>query len=275
MNTTQKIKYALCVPLYKLQASYRKIYNEFGFPIEGRGPQTMQIDPTFFQFTNADLQLVDRAVCETNRNLRQIIPYISLVDSDNKIFVYSRGGEGGEGRLIGKLSIGLGGHMDLQIPEATSFATWLSVEGNRELAEEAGLEEQTLSFTHLIADTDDVGCVHVGVLTVRHVSAKEKAALSPEAGCIEKGEWLSISELLAPQIFDRLEGWSKLVAILLQNGDSIMLSAAITGQVGITATVISFEAQEESNQLLKNAAAVIGKTESGAVLGTGSVGTDQ
>jgi predicted NUDIX family phosphoesterase len=246
MNTL-KIKLALCVALSALQSNYRAIYDEAGNPKPGQKPQALPIDSSFYSMTNEQLRLVDRADCETDRSLRQILPYVICVDSDLKVFTYSRGGKGAEGRLHGNLSIGLGGHMDEQIPAATSFATWMSIEGNRELAEEAGLPATSLSFTHLLADTNDVGCVHCGVVAIRYVSAEEKAALSPEAGCIENGEWLSVHKLAEDALFQRLEGWSKLALPI----------------------VARYVEQIDANQRLARAQALIGRTESGVVLKNG------
>jgi len=237
-----KIKYALCVALSALQPSYQAIYGSDGKPSSGSRPMSLPIDSSFYSLDNTQLRLVDRAYCESDTSLRQIIPYILCIDDDYRVFTYSRGGAGGEGRLIGNLSIGLGGHMDEAIPAATNFATWLSIEGNRELAEEAGLPEQTLSFTHLLADTNEVGCVHCGVVAIRYVSAAEKAAINPEAGQIDNSEWLTIAEL--EKVQERLEGWSKL---------ALPLAKAYIDQV-------------ESNDRLRAAQATIGVTESGVML---------
>jgi predicted NUDIX family phosphoesterase len=206
MSTTPKVKLALCVPLAALPANYRAIYNADGTP-NGSPPQSLTIHSTFWHLAS-ETHLVDRADCESNLNLRQLIPYGACVDDDGRIFTYSRGGEGGEGKLIGKLSIGLGGHVDLAPVIGQALIKLLQDEGNRELGEEGGLPPATLDFVRLLAATTPVDCVHCGVLFIRRVTAAEKAALTPEAGCIEKGEWLLPQELAAVQ--DRLEEWSKL-----------------------------------------------------------------
>jgi len=265
MNAPTKIKLALCVALANLPADYRAIYDENGYAAPGANPALLPIPDSFFELNGSALRLEDRATCEEDRSLRQLIPYTTIIDADSKIFVYSRGGEGGEGKLIGKLSIGLGGHVDELPTTGESLLQLLLREGNRELDEEAGLGPEHLNFTHLIADTDPVGCVHAGLLSIRYVTTAEKAALKPEAGCIEKGEWLTLRQLSAPEIFDRLEGWSKLVVTLFIGGDQKIAHSSVYGTVGQVKST-SAEAQAESDAMLAHAQSVIGKTESGAVL---------
>src|SRR3954467_1340058 len=52
-----------------------------------------------------------RGAAETNPALKQIIPYVLLVQG-GRVFHYVRGKKSGEQRLIAKGSIGIGGHMN-------------------------------------------------------------------------------------------------------------------------------------------------------------------
>jgi len=56
-------------------------------------------------------QFVDRWLAEEDKTIVQIIPYVVVLSPDLKIFSYQRKG-GGEGRLEGKHSIGIGGHIN-------------------------------------------------------------------------------------------------------------------------------------------------------------------
>lgn len=56
---------------------------------------------------------VDRWMAEQDATILQLIPYIVLMKNDKKIFSYQRKG-GGEKRLDGLCSIGIGGHINPQ-----------------------------------------------------------------------------------------------------------------------------------------------------------------
>ena len=210
--TNPPVKLALCTDLVNLPQEYQEVYapQESGC---ARAPQLLSL-PSLL--SGLPVRLVDRAICETDKSMRQLIPYIVIIDDYNKVYCYSRGGAGGEGRLIGNLSIGLGGHVDEAPRDGETLQSLLYREAERELNEEAGLGHGSISFVHMIADTDDVGCVHCGILGYRRVTHDERANLSPEAGCIEKGEWLTLEQLTATDVYARLEGWSKLAVKWLE-----------------------------------------------------------
>lgn len=185
--------------------------------LQAEGPLVVSPIPNAFWATPS--HLADRAVCETDESTQQFLPYVTVYDEDKRVFVYSRGKGGAEARLIGNLSIGLGGHVDEEVPAGYDLKDWLRNEGRRELLEEAGLEiEGTLEFTGLIRDTSNpVGRVHLGVWSAVEVGAD--AVQETEADIVENGEWLTINELLQPMVYDRLENWSKAVVIhLTDNG---------------------------------------------------------
>lgn len=62
-----------------------------------------------------NLEFLVRGPLETNFSYKQPIPYGIVVNNENKIFVYKRGGAGsnaGESRLHDKIAIGVGGHIE-------------------------------------------------------------------------------------------------------------------------------------------------------------------
>lgn len=63
-------------------------------------------------FTADDVFIGKRAGLESNIMFRQILPYI-LIECNGKLFTYQRSKGIGEDRLLGKVSVGLGGHIDL------------------------------------------------------------------------------------------------------------------------------------------------------------------
>lgn len=176
------------------------------------------IPPNFFLL---DSKLVDRVgptSCEEDPTLQQIIPYMVIVNEEGKIFTYSRGQAGGEDKLKSKLSIGLGGHIDGMAPEGMNNYQWFTQEARRELAEEVGIlsDDVNISYSALLFDrahekTEDgktyVGQVHCGLLSFIRVNKSEVTKL--EQGVIENGQWMSVDELNAPIVHERLEDWSK------------------------------------------------------------------
>lgn len=65
-----------------------------------------------FTVEGGDIVIAQRFGLETNPNFRQILPYV-LVECGGKLLCYQRTKGIGEDRLLGKHSIGIGGHIDL------------------------------------------------------------------------------------------------------------------------------------------------------------------
>ena len=104
----------------------------------------------------------NRDVVEEDPSLKQVIPYAVIVRNE-RVFLFQRLPQGGEQRLVGKLSIGVGGHVNPQ--DAKDVVTNALV---RELNEELHLGP---GWRHRIVgllndDTNAVGSVHVGVVVV-------------------------------------------------------------------------------------------------------------
>jgi predicted NUDIX family phosphoesterase len=65
-----------------------------------------------FTVEGGDIFIGQRAGLEVNPNYRQVLPYV-LVECNGKLFCYQRTKGIGENRLLGKHSVGLGGHIDM------------------------------------------------------------------------------------------------------------------------------------------------------------------
>jgi predicted NUDIX family phosphoesterase len=173
-------------------------------------------------------RLVDRDICETDESTLQLIPYVLLVKEGNvgitkdgeglvvnnpapRFFTYSRGQGGEEARLHGALSIGLGGHIDGQVPEHMQPKGWFAAEAVRELEEEVGLKAQEgdviFADAMLYDPANAVGRVHVGILCA--VCLRERELGKHEAEVVEHAQWLTLTQLLAPSVYARLEPWSQ------------------------------------------------------------------
>ena len=194
----------------------------------------------FINHHGADLlkltpSLVSREICETDTSTLQVIPYVTLVslvdngdenidispnNPDAKFFVYTRGKGGNEGRLHGKCSVGLGGHIEDAPTEDTSFDQVIAKCIYKELMEEVGLEIQGFNNDAAVANhgelfldlTDDVGSVHIALSLTLFVSPLDLN--ETEANVITKGQWLTLSEIKDLMNKEEeplvLENWSKI-----------------------------------------------------------------
>ena len=148
-----------------------------------------------------------RPVAEESPEYKQIIPYVSIVKGDT-VFATRRLNKGGEARLHGKLSLGVGGHIN-EIDR--DHGEWLMNCLRREIEEEVDIADfGVLTLRGLINDNaNDVGSVHLGffftLTTVGDVFVRETEKL--EGGFIPlsslssaTGEMESWSEIITPEL---------------------------------------------------------------------------
>ena len=134
----------------------------YGF-IEKNDEKTKKIIDTFESY-----EVKRRGDMEEDPSYKQLIGYVLLKDANtNEVLVYKRLVGGGEARLHGKASVGIGGHMN-EVEGKTIFEM-LKINAARELNEEVGVsEEEALNNLHFIGlindDKTEVGQVHVGVV---------------------------------------------------------------------------------------------------------------
>ena len=141
-----------------------------------------------------------RASAETDRTLKQIIPYLVLRDGD-RIFLMKRTRAGGDARLHDHYTIGVGGHMN---PGDGGILGGLAREWHEEMEAEFLPEFEFIGL--LNDDTVDVGVHHLGIVYIadacgRSVSVRETHKLS--------GQFAPIREAMA--VYERMETWSQLV----------------------------------------------------------------
>ena len=148
-----------------------------------------------------------RPEMETDPEYKQIIPYV-LVTRGAEAFVMQRLKKGGEQRLHGLLSLGVGGHIN-PVDEAEGSA--LTAGLRREVDEEVDVE-RAASLTPLGVinnDRDEVGRVHLGFLfrleAEGAVTVRETEKLS--------GSFMPIAAL--PALRDKMEGWSQIALEVL------------------------------------------------------------
>ena len=148
-----------------------------------------------------------RPEMETDPAYKQIIPYV-LVTRGAEAFVMQRLKRGGEQRLHGLLSLGVGGHIN-PVDEAGGSALMAGL--RREVDEEVAVE-RAASLTPLGVinnDRDEVGRVHLGFLfrleAEGAVTVRETEKLS--------GSFMPIAAL--PALRDKMEGWSQIALEVL------------------------------------------------------------
>ena len=166
--------------------------------------------------------------CETDERFKQVVPYLLLI-RDGRILTYSRDKSGGEGRLHGERSCGLGGHVeecDLvgHPPKWMSAPAWAAA---RELREETqgslrDMPAFSMSLIGFINDDSDpkneaakgkvpVGRVHLGLLYLVTLSPTAAPKFAPE---IADPQWQD------PAAIDPsgYEGWSRIVIEAIKDG---------------------------------------------------------
>ena len=175
---------------------------------------------------------VERRRAEVTPDWKQPIPYVAVCCED-KVFTMTRL-TGGETRLHGKRSIGVGGHINPCDGEGQGVDGLLAAACRRELDEELVLptDAQQLEPLGLLNDdTTEVGAVHIGVvyrLVLTPAQAQEVRIRETESLA---GEFLPYSELLALAEQDEapFESWSTLLlrsGVLAQEQTNPSLSLA-------------------------------------------------
>lgn len=198
-------KFALCI---KRSDAPQAVLDAFA------GDKTVLV-PIEASFWQTETCLIDRAKCETEEYWLQLLPYIKVGVERGDTFRYTRGGGGEEARLHGNYSVGIGGHVDIY-PQPGSLLSLIQAEAQREAREETKLDLALplLTPTHFICDpTNAVGRVHLGLLI--SYTLPEDVSMDfeddMEDGMIENACLCPTAVLLEPEVFARLENWSKIV----------------------------------------------------------------
>lgn len=168
--------------------------------------------------TNAigsNIETMRRGDAEENYLYKQPIPY-AVVKRGEEYYGYTRLQGGGESRLHGKISLGIGGHMnEIEGMQMDTFNNVLLANLQRELEEEVLIGSKDgyavnmgLEIIGLINDdADDVGRVHIGILAFIELSDNAEVTVR-ETEQLE-GRWYTKDELKSE--YERLENWSKFV----------------------------------------------------------------
>ncbi|MEB6245193.1 NUDIX domain-containing protein [Staphylococcus xylosus] len=158
--------------------------------------------------TLSEFEVKRRGDMEEDPTFKQLISYCILENENDELLVYERLSGGGEARVHGQSSIGVGGHMN-DVKGAESINEVLRVNAQRELEEEVGLSEsksQNLAYIGFINDdTNEVGEVHLGVVFKIHVNSNDVQAMETDTLRIK---WVDQSKI---EDYDEFETWSALI----------------------------------------------------------------
>lgn len=153
-------------------------------------------------------RFMPRAKAETDPSFKQLIPYV-IIHSGNKFLSYVRGKAGGEKRLVGNRSIGIGGHIN-PVDEKPLFGYDMrdiyNDAVNREVDEEVDIDRplRKRMVALLNDDTTEVGKVHLGIVhcwTLASPDVRKREQMITQLG------FLSAYELRSAR--HELESWSQ------------------------------------------------------------------
>jgi predicted NUDIX family phosphoesterase len=149
-------------------------------------------------------RFMDRPLAEEDPAFKQLIPYVVVRDGD-LVYLMERTDAGGDARLHGKASIGVGGHLNPVDEGEDPLTDGLRREWSEELL--ADWEPEFRLMGLLNDDSNPVGSVHLGVVfeveaAGRPVEVRERDKLT--------GRFATEDEVRAA--WERMETWSRLVA---------------------------------------------------------------
>lgn len=164
-----------------------------------------------------------RGEVETDTSLLQPIPYAVIIapfgeEKEARTLVYKRSAAGGETRLQDKYSVGVGGHINafdiahyfVDTEEKSPCSACLL----REVTEELGVKELKceailMDPKPIYDDSEAVSSVHIGLNYTLILS--EVPTIEAE-DALASVEWIPVASLVpGNEIYDKLEGWSKIV----------------------------------------------------------------
>ena len=175
-------------------------------------------DPTVLNKIYNNSVAMSRRDCEENPEFKHIIPYVVLTSETNDIFVTRRTSNQTEGRLHGKASIGVGGHVGPM--RYVTVKDSIHVGMLRDLQEElTGMDAIGTSFDFLpklvgiLSDnSNSVGAVHLGLVYELLVDPDRMESINIKETENMTGVWMPYDDALKVENY---ESWSALVLGLI------------------------------------------------------------
>lgn len=186
---------------------------------------------------------VERRHAERDWTLKQVIPYCVVASRASgawKVLRTRRLPRGGEARLHGKRSVGIGGHLNPVDRAGTGAASGaedvLTAGLRRELEEELEFDGPwtARAMGVLNDDATEVGAVHVGLV---HVVETQHDVRIRESDTLA-GDWHDVAELSASLVEERgsYETWSAFVIERLAVGGDGRIALVPPGGIGLPAS---------------------------------------
>ena len=166
----------------------------------------------------ANVTYLNRSAAELDKRYKQLIPYALILCGD-KILRYRRGKKGGETRLHGLYSVGIGGHISEEDNGLFSSGIGYHEAMRRELMEEVDIDAtKEMAVAVINDDSTEVGFVHLGIVHIVYVPDE---SLANRRSGIVSPEFIPISE--AAKNPDSYETWSR---FCLENLDALLSKSA-------------------------------------------------
>lgn len=146
-----------------------------------------------------------RGEIEHDPSVKQIIPYL-IVKHEGRLFLFQRSSHGGDPRLHGLYSIGVGGHINRR--DVVGVDDVVDAGLRRELQEELeiGGSWRARLVGVLNDDTNAVGQVHFGLV---HVVEVDEPSVAVRESDTLSGRLADVEEVMG--LRDRMETWSQLI----------------------------------------------------------------
>jgi predicted NUDIX family phosphoesterase len=166
----------------------------------------------------ANVCYINRSAAEQDKRYKQLIPYALILCGD-KILRYRRGKGGGETRLHGLYSVGVGGHISEEDNGLFSSGIGYHEAMRRELKEEVDIEvTKDMAVAVINDDSTEVGYVHLGIVHIVYVP--DESLANRRIGIVNP-EFVAVSEAVKnPEAY---ESWSR---FCLENLDALLAKAA-------------------------------------------------
>lgn len=158
-----------------------------------------------FLGASANYSFIERSLAEKDSSYKQLIPYVTVI-CRGYILALERTAAQSEARLHGKLSLGVGGHIN-PVDEGRDLAQTISQAMARELEEELWLQHTNppLLAGLINDDTNSVGSVHLGIHYILTVQSR------PGVRETDKMKALWVQPLQLEALRPRLETWSQIL----------------------------------------------------------------
>ena len=180
---------------------------------------SLEVEKYLPAITASRLVYLNRSEAEQDRRHKQLIHYCLLV-SGGKILRYRRGKAGGEARLHGLYSVGIGGHISEDDNSLFASSANGYTEGmRREIREEVAIDDfNDVPVAVINDDSTDVGYVHFGV--VHLVQLPNERIVNRSSG-INSPEFIPIADALRDPA--SYESWSR---FCLENLQALLAEAS-------------------------------------------------